>query len=45
MEYVVDKDGKNVLIVASSMQGGEHVEHGGPAAAMGHTLDDRYAYL
>ncbi|GAW85421.1 hypothetical protein bplSymb_SCF00702P005 [Bathymodiolus platifrons methanotrophic gill symbiont] len=45
MEYVVDKDGKNVLTVARSMQGGEHVEHGGPAAAMGHTLDDRHAYL
>ncbi|NOQ63003.1 MAG: cytochrome C, partial [Methyloprofundus sp.] len=39
MEYVVDKDGKNLMTVARSMQGGEHAMHGGSEASMQHTLD------
>lgn len=41
MELVVDKDGKNLVTVARSMQGGEHAEHGGGAASMQPTLDDQ----
>ncbi|OQK18239.1 hypothetical protein AU255_10515 [Methyloprofundus sedimenti] len=41
MELVVDKDGKNLVTVARSMQGGEHAAHGGGAATMQPTLDEK----
>lgn len=40
MELTVNKDGKNLVTVARSMQGGEHAAHGGGAATMKPTLDD-----
>ncbi|WP_428354808.1 cytochrome C [Methyloprofundus sp.] len=40
IENVVDKDGKNIMTIARSMQGGEHSQHGGGEPTLGHTLDE-----